>query len=265
VHKSPRRRSGSAVPRRPARRRSRGGSPARAATTRPHLAHPTGHPHARQRVLVGRGPDSTACRAKFRAYPAQDVDPLEADLGAPVGQADGRTAWRAWRARSEVTRPAARRDDAGFEWRELVAGPVEQDEVGVGVPNRAQPTANHHPSRLGESTSSSARSPRVICTWAWPLGVGLTAGSILLEVFGLLTEGQPLVGTLVSMRISAIILFPAPAEREGGAQARLNGVPEMSPDSTTRTCPLMDSLERQGAGCLRGSRCSRSGGQRRSA
>ena len=81
-----------------ARRGSRGGSPARAATTRPHLAHPTGHPHARQRVLVGRGPDSTACRAKFRAYPAQDVDPLEADLGAPVGQADGRTAWRAWRA-----------------------------------------------------------------------------------------------------------------------------------------------------------------------
>jgi hypothetical protein len=35
----------------------------------------------------------------------------------------------------------------------------------------------------------------------------LTAGSILLEVFGMLTEGQPLVGTLVSMRISAVILF----------------------------------------------------------
>jgi hypothetical protein len=62
-------------------------------------------------------------------------------------------------ARSEVTRPAARRDDAGFEWRELVAGPVEQDEVGVGVPNRAQPTANHHPSRLGESTSSRRDHP----------------------------------------------------------------------------------------------------------
>jgi hypothetical protein len=249
VHKSPRRRSGSAVPRRPARRGSRGGSPARAATTRPHLAHPTGHPHARQRVLVGRG--------------ARTARPAGRNSGPTRRRMSTRS--KAWRARSEVTRPAARRDDAGFEWRELVAGPVEQDEVGVGVPNRAQPTANHHPSRLGESTSSSARSPRVICTWAWPLGVGLTAGSILLEVFGMLTEGQPLVGTLVSMRISAVILFPAPAEREGGAQARLNGVPEMSPDSTTRTCPLMDSLERQGAGCLRGSRCSRSGGQRRSA
>ena len=44
-------------------------------------------------------------------------------------------------------------------------------------------------------------------TWAWPLGVGLTAGSILLEVFGMLAEGQPLVGTLVSMTISAVILF----------------------------------------------------------
>lgn len=30
--------------------------------------------------------------------------------------------------------------------------------------------------------------------WAWTLGAGLTAGSILLEVFGLLTEGQPIVG-----------------------------------------------------------------------
>ena len=44
-------------------------------------------------------------------------------------------------------------------------------------------------------------------TWVWPLGIGLTAGSILLEVFGMLTEGQPLVGTLVSMTISAVILF----------------------------------------------------------
>ena len=44
-------------------------------------------------------------------------------------------------------------------------------------------------------------------TWAWPLGVGLTAGSILLEAFGMLTEGQPLVGTLVSMTISAVILL----------------------------------------------------------
>ena len=44
-------------------------------------------------------------------------------------------------------------------------------------------------------------------TWAWALGVGLTAGSILLEAFGMLTEGQPLVGTLVSMTISAVILL----------------------------------------------------------
>ena len=44
-------------------------------------------------------------------------------------------------------------------------------------------------------------------TWAWTLGVGLTAGSILLEVFGMLTEGQPIVGTLVSMTISAVILI----------------------------------------------------------
>lgn len=43
--------------------------------------------------------------------------------------------------------------------------------------------------------------------WAWTLGVWLTAGSILLEVFGLLTEGQPVVGTLVSIAISALILF----------------------------------------------------------
>ena len=43
-------------------------------------------------------------------------------------------------------------------------------------------------------------------TWAWILGVGLTAGSILLEAFGMLTEGQPLVGTLISMAISAVIL-----------------------------------------------------------
>jgi uncharacterized membrane protein (DUF2068 family) len=44
-------------------------------------------------------------------------------------------------------------------------------------------------------------------TWAWTLGVGLTAGSILLEAFGMLTEGQPIVGTLVSMTISAVILL----------------------------------------------------------
>jgi hypothetical protein len=44
-------------------------------------------------------------------------------------------------------------------------------------------------------------------TWAWTLGVGLTAGSILLEAFGMLTEGQPLVGTLVSMTISGVILL----------------------------------------------------------
>jgi uncharacterized membrane protein (DUF2068 family) len=44
-------------------------------------------------------------------------------------------------------------------------------------------------------------------TWAWTLGVGLTAGSILLEVFGMLAEGQPIVGTLVSMTISAVILL----------------------------------------------------------
>ena len=44
-------------------------------------------------------------------------------------------------------------------------------------------------------------------TWAWTLGVGLTAGSILLEAFGMLTEGQPLVGMLVSMTISAVILI----------------------------------------------------------
>ena len=35
--------------------------------------------------------------------------------------------------------------------------------------------------------------------WAWTLGVALTAGSMLLEVVGLLTEGQPIAGTLVSM------------------------------------------------------------------
>ena len=43
-------------------------------------------------------------------------------------------------------------------------------------------------------------------SWAWILGVGLTAGSILLEIFGALTEGQPLIGTLISMAISAAIL-----------------------------------------------------------
>lgn len=43
--------------------------------------------------------------------------------------------------------------------------------------------------------------------WAWMLGVGLSAGSILLEVFGLLTEGQSIVGTLVSLAISGVILF----------------------------------------------------------
>ena len=43
-------------------------------------------------------------------------------------------------------------------------------------------------------------------SWAWTLGVGLTGGSILLEVFGMLTEGEPLVGTLISMAISAVIL-----------------------------------------------------------
>ncbi len=42
--------------------------------------------------------------------------------------------------------------------------------------------------------------------WAWTLGVGLTAGSILLEIFGALTEGQALIGTLTSMAISAAIL-----------------------------------------------------------
>ena len=42
--------------------------------------------------------------------------------------------------------------------------------------------------------------------WAWTLGVGLTAGSIVLEIFGALTEGQPLIGTLISMSISAAIL-----------------------------------------------------------
>lgn len=42
--------------------------------------------------------------------------------------------------------------------------------------------------------------------WAWTLGVGLTAGSILLEVIGMLTEGQPLAGTLISVAISAAIL-----------------------------------------------------------
>ena len=43
--------------------------------------------------------------------------------------------------------------------------------------------------------------------WAWTLGVGLTAGSIALELFGLLTEGQSLAGTLISMSISAAILL----------------------------------------------------------
>ena len=43
--------------------------------------------------------------------------------------------------------------------------------------------------------------------WAWTLGVALTAGSMVLEVFGLLTEGQPIVGTLISMTISAVILI----------------------------------------------------------
>jgi hypothetical protein len=43
-------------------------------------------------------------------------------------------------------------------------------------------------------------------SWAWTLGVGLTAGSILLELFGMLTEGQSLVGTLISMTISAVVL-----------------------------------------------------------
>jgi hypothetical protein len=45
-----------------------------------------------------------------------------------------------------------------------------------------------------------------IKSWAWILGVGLTSGSILLEVFGLLTEGQPLVGTLISTAISVVVL-----------------------------------------------------------
>jgi hypothetical protein len=47
---------------------------------------------------------------------------------------------------------------------------------------------------------------RNLKTWAWALGVGLTAGSILLELFGMLAEGQSLVGTLISMTISAVIL-----------------------------------------------------------
>ena len=42
--------------------------------------------------------------------------------------------------------------------------------------------------------------------WAWTLGVGLTAGSIALEILGALTEGQPLIGTLISIAISAAIL-----------------------------------------------------------
>jgi len=45
-----------------------------------------------------------------------------------------------------------------------------------------------------------------LSSWAWILGVGLTACSILLEIFGALTEGQPLIGTLISMAISAAIL-----------------------------------------------------------
>lgn len=44
-------------------------------------------------------------------------------------------------------------------------------------------------------------------TWAWALGIGLTAGSMVLEVIGILTEGQPIAGTLISMAISAVILF----------------------------------------------------------
>jgi quinol-cytochrome oxidoreductase complex cytochrome b subunit len=43
--------------------------------------------------------------------------------------------------------------------------------------------------------------------WAWALGVGLTAGSIVLEVLGSLTQGEPIAGTLISIAISAAILF----------------------------------------------------------
>jgi hypothetical protein len=44
-------------------------------------------------------------------------------------------------------------------------------------------------------------------SWAWTLGIVLTAGSILLETFGSLSEGQAVAGTLISMAISAAILF----------------------------------------------------------
>lgn len=44
-------------------------------------------------------------------------------------------------------------------------------------------------------------------TSAWTLGVGLTAGSIVVEIFGMLTEGQPVIGTLISMTISTVILL----------------------------------------------------------
>ena len=52
----------------------------------------------------------------------------------------------------------------------------------------------------------------ILAYGAWKLspgvdpGVGLTASSILLGIFGALTEGQALVGTLISMAISAAIL-----------------------------------------------------------
>lgn len=41
----------------------------------------------------------------------------------------------------------------------------------------------------------------------WTVGVGLTAGSMVLEVIGFIIEGQRIAGTLASMAISAVILY----------------------------------------------------------
>jgi quinol-cytochrome oxidoreductase complex cytochrome b subunit len=43
--------------------------------------------------------------------------------------------------------------------------------------------------------------------WAWTLGVGLAAASIVLNLIGVVTQGQELVGTLISLAISGAILY----------------------------------------------------------